>query len=212
MSTGPPHGNGQDHCCRICKVEGKRVFMCIQCCEFRFCDDCWSLQAVHEPGLVGWGGQPHEKSDPNVVKTLQEILERKWQPVEHESELIADYDTTWFGVGRGNDNQPVFQDHGRFATLMGENSTDDSGSRYPQLVTFIGQTGQTQPALLPRAVNKLTEGRRRKEHPNQDSHRPLGHAGSPREEVSLPGHLIQQRSRSNYRGRPPLCRPDDVSN
>ncbi|KAK3687188.1 hypothetical protein B0T22DRAFT_509731 [Podospora appendiculata] len=58
----------------------------------------------------------------------------------HENELQNDDDTTWFGVERDASHQLIFQDYGRFAALMSESQTQELGARYPQLVSFIGQT------------------------------------------------------------------------
>lgn len=140
-----PARNCQGSACFSCKTSSKQLFTCIQCNNFAFCNDCWSRWQLHMPGMVGWDGRPHEKSNPQVVQRLREILEPTRTPSEHDSEFRTDYDTTWFGVGRDNANQPVFQDHGRFATLMSENPMYELGSRYPQLVTFIGQTGEGPP-------------------------------------------------------------------
>lgn len=52
----------------------------------------------------------------------------------------ADEDTTWFGVAR-DDQNPVLQDYGRYTAIMTGNLSKEVGERFPQLVTFIGQTG-----------------------------------------------------------------------
>jgi hypothetical protein len=37
---------------------------------------------------------------------------------------------------------PIFEDYGRYAALMAESLTARFPVRYPQLVSFIGQTGE----------------------------------------------------------------------
>lgn len=144
MSATPFQDNHQEDECYTCHISGKQLFICTQCNYHVFCDDCWSQWLLHHADKVGWDSRPHEKSDPRVVQTLREILGPTRTPSEHEREFRKDYDTTWFGVGRNHANQVVFQDFGRFATLMGETPMHELGSRYPQLATFIGQTGKTQ--------------------------------------------------------------------
>jgi len=129
--------------CQTCKSTDKQTFSCIQCNNLSFCNDCWSAWVLHVDGAVGWDGRPHEKSNAHVVQRLRQILEPTRTEIDHDNELQNDDETTWFGVGRDASNQPVFQDFGRFATLLSEGQTHDTGSsRYPQLVSFIGQTGK----------------------------------------------------------------------
>lgn len=148
MSAASPDRNGH---CFTCKNSTKQLFICIQCDDFAFCNDCWSQWPLHVAGAIGWDGWSHEKSNPQVVQTLREILEPTRTSSKHDSEFRTDHDTTWFSVGRDNANQLVPQDHGRFATLVGKGPTYELSSRYPQLVTFIGETGEAY--LYPPAQN-----------------------------------------------------------
>lgn len=134
--------SSQNQGCHECHSTSKQTFSCIQCNNLAFCDDCWSEWILHRPGAVGYDGRPHEKSDPNIVRILRQILEPTRSESDVDSEHQADEDTTWFGVGRDGSNQPVLQDYGRFATLLSEGQTQESGERYPSLVSFIGQTGK----------------------------------------------------------------------
>lgn len=127
--------------CSTCEAN-TRTFICIQCNNLAFCNTCWSCWVLHTDGATGWGGRPHEKSDPHVVTRLREILEPSISDADHDRNLELDDDTTWFGVVRHASHQPVFQDYGRFAALMSENQSDEAEDRYPQLVSFIGQTGK----------------------------------------------------------------------
>jgi hypothetical protein len=67
---------------------------------------------------------------------------------EHEAELLEDQDTTWFGFGRDASNHPQLYDYGRFAAIMNETQNDETGERYPQLASFIGETGMRYIATL----------------------------------------------------------------
>lgn len=86
-------------------------------------------------------GLPHEKTDRNVVNRLRDILEPKRTVEEQQSLHKNDEDTTWFGIARDTANLPIFQDYGRYGTIMSESQTSENNVRYPQLVSFIGQTG-----------------------------------------------------------------------
>ncbi|KAK1658449.1 hypothetical protein BDP55DRAFT_758767 [Colletotrichum godetiae] len=112
----------------------------------------WEL---HRPGAVGLDGRPHERSNPQVVQRLREILEPTRSTTEHELEFQSDEDTTWFAAGRDSTNQPILQDYGRFATLMSDNQTPDNGNRYPQLVSFIGQTGPRKSTLIKMLIDRF---------------------------------------------------------
>ena len=76
-----------------------------------------------------------------VIGRLRQILEPVRTEAEHETELVRDRETTWFGFGRDSSGHPIFQDYGRFATIMSESHSNGIADRYPQLVSFIGETG-----------------------------------------------------------------------
>lgn len=103
---------------------------------------------LHTDGATGWGGRPHEKSDPHVVTRLREILEPSKSDEEHDRSLELDDDTTWFGVVRDPSQQQIFQDYGRFAALMSESQSEEVEDRFPQLISFIGQTGAGKSTLI----------------------------------------------------------------
>jgi hypothetical protein len=86
-------------------------------------------------------GLPHEKTNRQVVERLRQILDPTRSTEEQESLHRSDEDTTWFGIARDSANLPIFQDYGRYATIMTESQTLEVNVRYPQLVSFIGQTG-----------------------------------------------------------------------
>lgn len=127
--------------CHTCGTARGKTFTCIQCNSLAFCETCWPRWILHVPGATGWGGKPHEKADPIVVQRLRQILEPNRTEADHQAELIEDEDTTWFGFGRDASGNPIFEDHGRFAVIMGECHASTATERYPQLVSFIGETG-----------------------------------------------------------------------
>ncbi|OTB11271.1 hypothetical protein K445DRAFT_359609 [Daldinia sp. EC12] len=140
--------------CQTCGTNAEKTFTCIQCNNFAFCDACWPKWFLHTPGAVGWNGKPHEKADPLVVHRLRQILEPTRTEAEHESELLEDRDTTWFGFGRDAFGHPLFHDYGRFAAIMSETVTDETVERYPQLTTFIGETGAGKSTLIKLLIDR----------------------------------------------------------
>ena len=119
-----------------------RRSLCIHCSGSIYCDECWNNQVPHGPGKVYTDGLPHEKVDKQIYERLKAIL----QPSEDTHVLsqlhIEDEDTTWFGIEKDGSGAPIFQDCGRYAALMAETKQPNSGVRYPQLVSFVGQTGE----------------------------------------------------------------------
>jgi hypothetical protein len=125
----------------VCSSENKQTFTCVQCNNDAFCDDCWGKERPHRPGAVGIDGLPHERTNRQVVERLRQILDPHRSTEEQQILHRSDEDTTWFGIARDSANLPIFQDYGRYATIMTESQTPEVNVRYPQLVSFIGQTG-----------------------------------------------------------------------
>ncbi len=67
---------------------------------------------------------------------------------------LDDEDTTWFGIDRDAQNRPIFQDYGRYATIIANSSTADNQIRYPQLVSFIGQTGAGKSTIVKMLIDQ----------------------------------------------------------
>ncbi|KAI5924199.1 hypothetical protein F4810DRAFT_700832 [Camillea tinctor] len=134
--------------CQTCGTTVERTFTCIQCNNLAFCEVCWPKWVLHVAGAVGWNGKPHEKADPIVVHRLRQILEPTRTEAEHEFELREDQDTTWFGFGRDAYGHPLLHDYGRFAAIMAETTTEEHGERYPQLASFIGETGAGKSTII----------------------------------------------------------------
>ena len=115
--------------------------LCLNCSSV-YCDACWDKQGPHQPGKFGPDGLPHERTDMAVYDRLKRILD----PPESVSELsrlhIQDESTTWFAIEKDLDGSPNFQDYGRFAALMADTKQPNAGVRYPQLASFIGETGK----------------------------------------------------------------------
>lgn len=67
-------------------------------------------------------------------------------PREQDALHQDDETTIWFGIERDYVDVPTFQDYQRYSTLMLEHMPARHESRYPQLVSFVGQTGMPRPS------------------------------------------------------------------
>lgn len=116
--------------------------------------DCWGRQGPHKPKKKGRDGVPHEKTSPHVVRRLKAILHPTRNPQEIQKLHEEDQLTKWFGVSKDHAGRPVFEDYGRYATLMSSISPIESmGNRYPQIVSFIGTTNAGKSTLIKLLVN-----------------------------------------------------------
>lgn len=128
--------------CVVCGCTSAKTYTCVQCNNDTFCNECWGKERPHRPGAVGIDGKPHEKTDRRVVERLRHILDPKRTPEEQQIQHRNDEDTTWFGIARDSANMPIFQDYERYSKIMVSSRTTGIKVRYPQLVSFIGQTGK----------------------------------------------------------------------
>ena len=137
-----PTSSGSDCEGYDCQSDSRVARSLCLSCGSTYCDVCWERQGPHRPGKVGLDGLPHEKTEKQIYDRLKVIFE----PPEGNEELsrlhIEDEDTTWFAVEKDENDRPIFQDYGRYSHLMVETRQPNSGVRYPQLVSFVGQTGQ----------------------------------------------------------------------
>jgi hypothetical protein len=123
---------------------------CASCDSF-YCEFCWERLGPHRPGKLGLDGLPHERTDIEIVNNLKAILEPSNSLDTIRKLHQQDAATKWFGVSRseymnlvtGHPQATVeFKDYGRYATLMAESRPPSGNARYPQLVSFIGQTSE----------------------------------------------------------------------
>jgi energy-coupling factor transporter ATP-binding protein EcfA2 len=147
------HENTQLRVCESCEVAKSPVWTCSYC-DMNFCDDCWDKQGPHKAGRTGPDGLPHEKANPAIVKRLQEILTPPQEHSEQQILHIEDEDTTWFGMERNSQNSPVFHDYGRYSAIMADSNSGEFKFRYPQLVSFIGQTGAGKSTLIKMLIDQ----------------------------------------------------------
>jgi predicted acylesterase/phospholipase RssA/energy-coupling factor transporter ATP-binding protein EcfA2 len=135
-------------------------------CGLTFCDQCWDKQRAHKKVRAqNQGGIPHEKTNPAVAKTIETTLEPILSDEEQEKLHVQDQDTFWFGAGKDEQDDMVFQDHGRYANLMAEQSSRKRKLRYPALVSFVGQTGAGKSTLIKLLIELHSSSERRVQVP-----------------------------------------------
>ncbi|KAM0713999.1 hypothetical protein Q7P37_010963 [Cladosporium fusiforme] len=146
--------------CDCCQTCGHQRFHC-NVCGYVFCDPCWELQFPHKTSRAASGVLPHEKTDPHIAKKISNVLNSQLKEEQREKLHRDDIDTTWFGVLREGNERPLFQDYGRYASLVADvknsrigtisdlsSPLDFGETLYPSLVSFVGQTGAGKSSLI----------------------------------------------------------------
>ncbi|KAI9701837.1 MAG: hypothetical protein M1836_001181 [Candelina mexicana] len=146
--------------CDDCDTFGQYRFWCNLCC-LNLCSKCWDRTAAHRLGRLGPDNIPHEKTDHELAEKIKAVLEPNTTEAQQEALHKKDENTTWFGVVRDPMDEPVFQDYGRYANIMAEGSSGVRSSRYPSLVSFVGQTGAGKSTLIKALIELQYGGRRR---------------------------------------------------
>ena len=127
--------------CEDCARQLLETSYC-ESCDAVFCAECWERQISHRKGRRGLTGIAHEKADFTIAKRLENILTPTADPVEQQQLHANDIETAWFGVVRnGSFAKPGLHDYGRYPELMKMSFTGQWSERWPQIVSFIGQTG-----------------------------------------------------------------------
>lgn len=129
----------------LCNNSAAETYFCRQC-DSHFCNRCWNRQASHLAGKLAVDGLPHEKIDIRIATRLERILNSHNGPREQDALHQDDETTIWFGINSDYADVPTFQDYQRYTNLMLEHMSARHGTRYPQLVSFVGQTGRARPS------------------------------------------------------------------
>lgn len=127
--------------CAGCRILGEGRSFC-NVCNFTLCDDCWNRQLTHVLGTLGPNDVPHEKTNHEVAQKIQAVLEPNITNEQRMDLHKEDENTTWFGVAKDEMDELIFQDCGKYASLMAECSSGQKSRQYPGLVSFVGQTGK----------------------------------------------------------------------
>ena len=128
----------------LCEDKAQLTFYCADC-DCSFCDTCWDKQPAHKPRKRGLDRHAHKKIDRLVDERYRNIFEPPSSSIDAQEAVYKDEeDATWFGIGRNRAGDPVFEDYGRYTTLIADSLLPRPKVRYPHLVSFIGQTGQSR--------------------------------------------------------------------
>jgi hypothetical protein len=153
---------GEDETCNCGRSRPSQgdCHFCWPCNGTIFCDKCWDKCPPHKPvrGRVAQQivGLPHEKSDPYVARKIFETLQSEKDEKEQELLHDRDEDSSWFGTGKDGDTGDfVFRDFGRYSRLVEELSSRRRQTRFPALVSFVGQTGAGKSSLIRLLIEAL---------------------------------------------------------
>ncbi|KAF4630883.1 hypothetical protein G7Y89_g7253 [Cudoniella acicularis] len=202
MDTLTPPSSDSGEACENCDKTQFTKFFCADC-GLGYCEDCWSNTKVHAPGRTNSNGVPHEKLNREVADLLRHIFTPPSDPAEQRKLHETDADTIWFGVVRNVTDLPVLQDYGRYAKIMQESSTGEYAERWPQLVSFVGQTGAGKSTL----VKTLVEYQRNVRMRNSDGF-PTPVAGSINDHAPTSGDVHLYADPSTYTSQHPVLYAD----
>lgn len=95
------------------------------------------------------GDVRHEKSDLRITEHLQGILTPATDDKIQRKLHMDDSDTLWLRYTRPFlQKEPELHEYGRYKKLIQDSFTSEWKERWPQLVSFIGQTGDTLPCVI----------------------------------------------------------------
>lgn len=129
--------------CEICDQKHDLKF-CEGCGSY-WCgsDTCWRTVKKHRESQQGVGVRIHEKSDPGIVRRVMESMAAPKSEEEERQQHENDEDTLWLGWDKDENGDPLLAEYSRYASMMMETSQGRAETRYPALVSFVGQTGKT---------------------------------------------------------------------
>ncbi|KAH7084592.1 hypothetical protein FB567DRAFT_445911, partial [Paraphoma chrysanthemicola] len=143
-STSSLQGVCKDPRCDDRNDQERQLFFCADC-KSCLCEKCWPLQPTHE-------SSEHEKLEYKAYLQcirLKKILNTPTTEKDLEELHSQDRNTTWFGTSQksSNDERPFLQDFDTFKQLIA-NCPDPDQIKYPQLVSFIGETSAGKSTLI----------------------------------------------------------------
>lgn len=167
-TQGESEEEEEDLCyCGKATVGKDTTHYCWPCDGAVYCDACWDIPPPHRDNhkrskfsRSRGQGVLHEKSEPGSARKIVDALNPDYS-IEVQAALHQnDEDTAWFGTGRDPDTgDTVFQDFGRFPRLVADMAqTNMDLTRYPALVSFVGQTGAGKSSLIRLLVELNSQG------------------------------------------------------
>jgi len=153
--------------CVDCQENKVDVSYCNVCNE-KFSTECWDRDRRHRNNLRTADGIPHEKTDHLVAEKIKTCLTP--EPGEDQMKLHHDDEsTTWFGITKDQMDTLIFEDYGRYASILAMGSARQKESRkesrYPGLVSFVGRTGEGKSTLIKVLIELQTHDQRHFESP-----------------------------------------------
>lgn len=120
----------------MCEASSEHTSFCAHC-ETSYCDKCWLKQPLHRRDLS------HRKIDAKRWYRIREILEPPFKDRDLEELHSQDEATKWFGVEKNEETDETdFDETDRFTSLLASSRKQTGTKRYPQLVSFIGDTSK----------------------------------------------------------------------
>ncbi|KAF2399018.1 hypothetical protein EJ06DRAFT_65913 [Trichodelitschia bisporula] len=128
---------GSTKCQGGCTTREASLWFCPSC-EVILCDDCWDEQLAHRMRLPRQS--VHEKTPYLVYKRLADILTASSDGEAH----VFDEDTKWFGWAQNGPDTPVLEEFEAYSNTFARYAGGDASLKYPQLVSFVGETDSMQ--------------------------------------------------------------------
>lgn len=102
----------------------------------------WRTKRANKKKLLGPGEIPHETVDLQIYHQVERGMAEPTH-VDETQQHQEDDDTTWFGLDRDAEGDPVLAEYRRYAAIMLQNDSCAGMTRLPALVSFVGLTGMS---------------------------------------------------------------------
>ncbi|KAK6220922.1 hypothetical protein LQW54_001842 [Pestalotiopsis sp. IQ-011] len=133
--------------CNLCPKENDLKFC--EGCNSYWCDSCWPKPKMHRrQNNPGAHETPHEKSDPLIVKRVNEWMAAPEDEQDERAQHENDEDTIWLGWDKDSIGDPILAEYRRYASIMMETAQNAPMTRYPGLVSFVGPSGAGKSTLI----------------------------------------------------------------
>lgn len=117
------------------------VLFCEGCNEF-VCEKCWNKFRPHRENKPGQNGIPHQRVALDIKEKMQVSMAEPMDEGDQTKQHQDDEDTTWFGLDKDENEEPILSEYRRYAAIMMDCMQSANETRHPRLVSFIGETGK----------------------------------------------------------------------